>query len=965
MRTYRVMAARLRVLGSLLLATGLLLPATPAGAQSPVHEIVLHVDTPAYRWDESGLHVPGYATLDRPGAPALPMWTTAVELPAAGQWHISYEAGEPITLAVDRPLPAVPTPQINLDGPQPWQERADLPSEVPLADRLDPAIYNGDKLFPQQVVEAGPEQWQRGRRLLLLRAYPFQFDPSGASLLYYPSLRINIIVNGAWQPDSSARPGALPATTTAPQEVDGALRIRTSQRGLYRLTYQDLEAAGVPLATVDPATLAMNYLNQPVQIQVTGAADGRFDPGDLVIFYAVPYTGRYMTHNVYQFTYGGNVTGARMTTRAVTPQSGDPLVTSMTRTVRSERNRDYRSLYPLPDGSDRWFDNALFVNIAVPVVSTTYLFEGDAAISPLSGTADVRVRLHGGAENPADPDQSVAVRLNSHDLGVYQWDGSVPFTATTTVSTSWFDQTPNRITLEAARTQLPDLSLYWVSPDWVEVTYPALLQATGDRLYAEAIPAVSGRRAQVRVQGWSSADVRIYDVRDASQPVQLTTLQTSASGSEQTVDFWDEWPAGAAAPSYFMATTAALLAPQAIERDTPSKLLSPTNNADYIAVVHASLAQAIQPLLDLRAAEGLRVKKVDVQDIYDELSGGRVDPEAIRSFLAYAYLHWNPGGAPPLYVLLVGDGHYDFKGHQAPNLPNLIPPYLMHVDPFLGETAVDNRYASADGHNDFLPDMAIGRIPAKTAADVTTYVNKVIAYEAAPAGAWEQRAVFVADDKDDPAGNFHTMSDEARLGWLPEAFEDRPIYYRSDPSLDTGAEMRAAIKTAMNDGAAYLQWFGHGSQFRWGSVSMFDILDPATLAANARLPFTVHLGCWSGYFIGIQGSPLYNRNEQSLGEVFVLTAGRGSVADLSPTGLHIGSALLNMNSGLIKAIFQDGVVRAGDATDAAKLYFFQSGSGYNDLIDTQVLLGDPALRLRVPRLGQQFMYLPLLTVDGR
>jgi hypothetical protein len=30
-----------------------------------------------------------------------------------------------------------------------------------------------------------------------------------------------------------------------------------------------------------------------------------------------------------------------------------------------------------------------------------------------------------------------------------------------------------------------------------------------------------------------------------------------------------------------------------------------------------------------------------------------------------------------------------------------------------------------------------------------------------------------------------------------------------------------------------------------------------------------------------------------------------------------------------------------------------------------VLLGDPALRLRVPRLGYQFMFLPLLTVDGR
>lgn len=957
MRTFHLPAVCWRVLGSLVLVASLLLPASPAAAQPSDREIVLRIDTPFYRWDESGLHVPGYAAVDQPGAPALPMWSTLVELPAAGQWHIDYDAGEAITLDLAGPLPAVPVPQIDLNGPQPWQDRADLPGQAPLVDRPDAAIYNGDALFPAQLVQAGPEQWQSGRRLLRVRAFPFQFDPANAALLHYPTLRITVTIDATSPAVAQAAPAARVAI---PEDVDGALRIYTGQRGLHRLTYQDLQAQGVPLASLNPATLAMNYLNQPVDIQVTGASDGRFDPGDLVIFYAVPYEGRYMTRNVYQLTYGGNVAGPRMATRAVTPQPGDPLAVTMARTVRMERNRDYRSLYPLPRDADRWFDNALFVNSAAPTASTSYVFEGDAAITPLAGTATVRVALHGGVSQGASPDQSVAVRLNSHDLGVFQWDDSTPYLATATASTALFDQTPNRITLEAARAQLPSLALYWVSPDWVEVTYPAAIRASNDRLYVEAIPGVAGQRVRVRAEGWSSSAVLAYDVRDPDKPVHLTTLQGSGSGSQWTVDVWDQWPASAAAPSYYLAAESALLAPQAIERDAPSKLMSPTNNADYIAIVHASLGSAIQPLLDRRTAEGLRVKKVDVQDIYDEVSGGRIDSEAIRTFLAYAYQQWNQGGPRPTYVLLVGDGHYDFKNHAATNLPNLIPPYLLHVDPFLGETAADNRYASVDGPDDFLPDMHIGRIPAKTAADVTAYVNKVAAYEAAPAGAWQQRAVFVADDKDDPAGNFHTLSNLVRLDWLPEDYEDIPIYYRMDTAHDTGAEMRAAIKAAMNNGAAYVQWFGHASQFRWGSVAMFDILDPATLAANAQAPFTVHLGCWSGYFIGIQGSPLYNRNEQSLGEALVLAAGRGSIADLSPTGLHIGSALLDLNRGLVKAIFQDGVDRVGAAADAGKLYFYQTGSGYTDLIDTQVLLGDPAVRLRIPRLGQQFVFLPMI-----
>lgn len=944
-----------------LLSVWLIVAALPslAAAQSTGQEIVLRVDTPSYHWDDAGLRVPGYATLDQPGAPALPMWSTVVELPPTGRWTLSVETGDAILLALDKPLPAVPAPDLDLSGPTPWQQRADLPAAVPLVDRPDPAVYEIDAFYPAQPVEAGPEQWQRGRRLLVVRAFPFQVNPAGGQMRYYPTLRITVTVDTAREAQTHAALADLPAPAASAQEIDGALRLHTGQRGLYRLTYGDLQAAGVPLATLDPDTLAVTYLNQPVDIQVTGAADGRFDPGDLVIFYAQPYVGRYMTHNVYRLTYGGADPGQRMATRPVTPQPNDPLITAMSRTVRVERNVDYRSLYPLPQGADRWFDSALFVNSYAPVASTSYLFEGDAAITPLAGTATVRVALHGGTAQSANPDQSVAVRLNGRDLGVFQWENSMPLLVTTTAPTTWLNQTPNRLTLEAALAQLPGLAYYWISPDWVEVTYPAAIQTANDRLYVEAIPA-TGQRARVRAQGFSAAAVRVYDVRDPGRPVQLTATQASGSAGQWSVDFWDQWPASAAAPSYFLAADGALLAPLAIERDAPSKLLAPTNNADYIAIVHASLASALQPLLDRRAAEGLRVKKVDVQDIYDEVSGGRVDPEAIRTFLTYAYQHWNQGGHRPRYVLLVGDGHYDFKNHAGTNLPNLIPPYLLHIDPFLGETAADNRYVSVDGPGDYLPDMHIGRIPAKTPADVTAYVSKVAAYEAAPGGPWQEHTVFVADDYADPAGNFHALSDVVRLDWLPGSYSSTPLYYRMDASHDTGPEMRAAIKAAFNDSPVYLQWFGHASQFRWGSVAMFDILDPPTLAATQRLPFTAHFACWSGYFIAIQGSPQYNRNEQALGEVLLLTPGRGAIADLSPSGLHVGAALLDMNRGLVQALFQDGVTRAGAAVDAGRLHFYQNNTLWHDLIDTSVLFGDPALQIRVAQSGPSPVFLPLV-----
>jgi len=355
------------------------------------------------------------------------------------------------------------------------------------------------------------------------------------------------------------------------------------------------------------------------------------------------------------------------------------------------------------------------------------------------------------------------------------------------------------------------------------------------------------------------------------------------------------------------------------------------------------------------------VAKVDVQDIYDEFSFGRVDPEAIRSFLAYAYHHWNGGEAPPEYVLLVGDGHYDFTGVSGTSLPNLIPPYLIRVDPWLGETAADNRYVSVDGPDDYLPDMHIGRIPARDAADVAAVVSKIIAYEtAAPAGDWQRRVVFVADDCANPDGNFHTLSDEVRLNWLPAAYDARTIYYGNPtacPGSDysTADDMRNAIKGAFNDGALLMQWFGHASRFRWGSVSMFNILDPPNLAANNVWPLTFTYACWSGYFINLIN------DWQTLGETLLITPQRGSVADLSPSGLHLGQALVVLNQGIIRAIFQERIDRLGRAVDAGKAYYFGHSSAWHDVIDSSVLFGDPALRLRLPAVPDRFQqWLPLI-----
>ena len=601
-------------------------------------------------------------------------------------------------------------------------------------------------------------------------------------------------------PDGASNPAA---STT------GALRIRTGARGLYRLTYDDLQTAGVPLASTDVATFAMSYLGQSVAVEVTGDGDNRFEPGELVIFYAEPYQGRYQTSNVYWFTYGG-ADGLRIDSRSVVTGT-QPLITTITQTLHVEVDAEYRSDYPRPQDADHWFDIPLSPDVATGILTATRTYDLALDDALTTGNLHLRAALHGGADRPANPDKSVAIQLNSHAVGTYQWEGLTYTTANASVPAAWLDGAPNRVNLVAALSQLPGIDFYSVSPDWVEVTYPALADAEGDRIYVESVAAGAN---EIAVTGFTTSTVQVYDVRNPLRPVRLLTTQAVHADPTYTLHFWDA-DIPTPSPSYFLSTRDKLAAPQAIEPDVVSTWGTPSHQADYIAIVHPSLWNAIQPLLDHRAAEGLQVAKVDVQDVYDEFSYGRRDPEAIRSFLSYAYHHWNAGGARPQYVLLVGDGHYDFTGVSGTTLPNLIPPYLIHIDPWLGETAADNRYVSVDGPDDYMPDMAIGRIPAMTAADVTAVVNKIIAYETtAPGGAWQERVVFVADNNLDPAGDFHAFSDDVRLNWLPAAYDDRTIYYNRD--YFSGGEMRTAIKAAFNEDALLLQWFGHGSRFRMG-----------------------------------------------------------------------------------------------------------------------------------------------------
>src|SRR6266851_2210724 len=148
------------------------------------------------------------------------------------------------------------------------------------------------------------------------------------------------------------------------------------------------------------------------------------------------------------------------------------------------------------------------------------------------------------------------------------------------------------------------------------------------------------------------------------------------------------------------------------------------SGADYLLLAPQAFLPAAQPLLDLRQRQGLAVKAVALEEVYQDFGHGEAAPQAIRDFIAYAYHFWQ--SPSPRYVLLLGDASYDYKDFLHSGTVNRVPPLLVKTS-FLW-TASDPAYAAVNG-DDLLPDLALGRLPAASVEEAQTLVEKVLAFE--------------------------------------------------------------------------------------------------------------------------------------------------------------------------------------------------------------------------------------------
>ena len=701
-------------------------------------------------------------------------------------------------------------------------------------------------------------------------------------------------------------------------------KIEINRDGLYQITYEDLQRVGLPVDQVNPGTF--HIFNQGIEIPLfrIGDQDEYFEAGEAFLFYGVKTRTRYTEINAYWLTYGNGPTLTMQETEGAAVGNASPLNT-YTENLRLEKDSSYLSNNGTSLEDDHWLWD--FMAAAGAPNARTYEFQLDHLVLD-PGDAQIKGVMHGYS---ARPEHHTRIYLNEYLIDDHLWPANSDYLFSTDIPTSLLLEGNNRLRVE----QPCDggISIDQIFTNWFEVHYPRRLMAQDGQLLFNANQ--SGE-ITFEVGGFPNSEIEVFDVTYPQAPIRIKdgTVQEDSGAYRMVFAQRVEPPR-----RYLVIDPSGRLSPLSITPTQPADLKNPSNQADYLLVSHPDFLAAIQPLADFRARQGYRVRVINVQDIYDVFGDGVFDPEAIHDFLAYAYANWKPPA--PAFVLLVGDGHYDFKDNYGDSGPVFMPPYLGDFDPWMGETASDNRYVTVSGE-DALPDMAIGRLPANSPAEATSMVNKILAYEqGATPGLWTSHLTFVADDPD-AGGDFPGDSDRIADSALLSRFSVEKIYYPT--THPTPEDAQKAILAAINQGTLLVNFTGHASYTTWAVEKLFGNANVNALTNHARYPFFVSMTCQDGYFIQPKG---LQYNYPSLAETLLRADGKGSIGSFSPTGFGFAAGHDLLSQGLYQAIFQEGLTQLGPATTAAKVFLNAAGVGHTELIDTYMLFGDPATRLNL------------------
>lgn len=729
------------------------------------------------------------------------------------------------------------------------------------------------------------------------------------------------------------------------------IRVFLRAEGMYRIRGSDLAELGVDLDQVRPEDIRLYYGGgrilspkerpeptwadrQEMALIVEDGGDGRLDPDDAVLFYGeaaerwVYNEGRsayeyiknpYTLDNVYWLGLGGGQGGQRVRELdGRSRQSGLASTASYRVRVHEEAEEfTVRQSFGIKSGYDWYWED----------------FQGSArnysvvVQDALDEPVDIRLGFFGQTDNL----HSFVVKWNDQEVDEISFEGNQA-NALSVRSPQGAQEGLNLLGLVHQTTQLTRF-------DWYELEYSRALVAQRDELVFDA--SAQDGWVQYELAGFAE-NPRVFRIAE-DRLDEVGRWDFVADGGRLV--FQDS--VGAVPPRYLALGPSRWKKPLRLELDNPSQLRSQDRGADYLVISHADFIDSAQRLSQWRAQDDrfgppLVSQVVDVQDIYDEYSGGVLDPTAIRNFLQEAFLQWDPA---PFFVVLLGDGVYDYKNNSGLGGRTFIPAYQD------GESTYDEWFVRILDDDRF-PDMAIGRLSVETPDEAALVVDKLIDYEQAPeVGAWQSRVLLVADDIANPQKPLEQeaffLLDAEKLdlfGMLPRTLDLIKHYIGRFPlEGQTKPRARDEFLRLFNEGALLLTYVGHGNPDVLAHEQMFVVSRDLDLVDNGRrLPFMYTAASQVGVF----DDPV----RISMPEALLRLPNGGVVGMIAATRVGFHNSNMTLAFLFHRLMFNSGRqhVPVGLALLEAKQR--AQGTAFDRTnMQRYSLFGDPAMRLAQPR----------------
>jgi len=253
---------------------------------------------------------------------------------------------------------------------------------------------------------------------------------------------------------------------------------------------------------------------------------------------------------------------------------------------------------------------------------------------------------------------------------------------------------------------------------------------------------------------------------------------------------------------------------------------------DMVIIAPNKFSSELQPLIDHKNSHGVTTFLKTTEEIYHEYEG-RDKAEQIKYFIKDAVEQWNIS-----FVLLVGGRRGQQFRWYVPYRFSNVDDGFMHKQ-FLSDLYFGDIYRSENEYNDWdsngngiysewyeddpsptdimdlKPDVAVGRLPCRYLAEVSSIVKKIIDYENNAFGKkWCKRALLIGGDTNPGVGDPFPYEGEADCNYTQQCLEGFNVtkLLVSDGSLKDYNDFIESF----NVGNGFVLFHGHGLQ-----VSLF------------------------------------------------------------------------------------------------------------------------------------------------